>query len=427
MEMQYDNISVNNFEQCSKCSICTAYCPVTAVNPIYPGPKHSGPDGERYRLKDPVFFNEALKYCLNCKRCEVACPSNVKIGDIIQSARIKYTQGRPKLRDIMLANTDAMGTMATMVAPLVNFTLSLKPTKFVMGKVLGIAPERTFPKYASQKFISWYRRDAMKRQDVFPKQLTYFHGCYVNYNNPGQGRCLVAVANALGFGVKMLEREKCCGVAKISNRLIEEARRDAVINMASVRHALADGRGPVVGTSSTCVFTMRDEYPHLLGIDNSDVRDSITLASKWIFELWESGAVKFVFRPGFRMKAAYHTPCHMEKLGWTFYSTNLMRLIPGLELTVLDQNCCGIAGTYGFKKEMYDYSQAIGAATFKQIRGLNPDYVITDCETCRWQIEMSTGYQTLNPIEVLARALDLEATARANGIDPSMLTVKEYS
>ena len=131
MEMQYDNISVNNFEQCSKCSICTAYCPVTAVNPIYPGPKHSGPDGERYRLKDPVFFNEALKYCLNCKRCEVACPSNVKIGDIIQAARIKYTQGRPKLRDIMLANTDAMGTMATMVAPLVNFTLSLKPTKFV--------------------------------------------------------------------------------------------------------------------------------------------------------------------------------------------------------------------------------------------------------------------------------------------------------
>ena len=183
--------------------------------------------------------------------------------------------------------------------------------------MLGIAPERTFPKYASQKFISWYRRDAMKRLDVFPMLLTYFHGCYVNYNNPGQGRCLVAVANALGFGVKMLEREKCCGVAKISNRLIEEARRDAVITKASERHALAAGRGPVVGTSSTCVFTMRDEYPHLLGIDHSDVRDSITLASKWIFELWESGAVKFVFRPGFRMKAAYNTHSHKEKLGRT--------------------------------------------------------------------------------------------------------------
>ena len=42
------------------------------VNPLYPGPKQAGPDGERYRLKDPAFFDNALKYCLNCKRCEVA-------------------------------------------------------------------------------------------------------------------------------------------------------------------------------------------------------------------------------------------------------------------------------------------------------------------------------------------------------------------
>ena len=89
MAYQDTNISTNNFEQCKKCTICTVYCPVTVVNPTYPGPKLAGPDGERYRLKNARFFNEALKYCLNCKRCEVACPSNVKIGDIIQSARLK--------------------------------------------------------------------------------------------------------------------------------------------------------------------------------------------------------------------------------------------------------------------------------------------------------------------------------------------------
>ena len=84
--------SVNNFEQCIKCTVCTVYCPVAAVNPLYPGPKQSGPDGERLRLKRPEFYDEALKYCLNCKRCEVACPSNVRIGDIIQSARIKFSK-----------------------------------------------------------------------------------------------------------------------------------------------------------------------------------------------------------------------------------------------------------------------------------------------------------------------------------------------
>lgn len=82
--------SANNFEQCLKCSICTVYCPVAAVTTAYPGPKQAGPDGERYRLKDPKFYDEALKLCLNCKRCEVACPSEVRIGDIIQRARMQH-------------------------------------------------------------------------------------------------------------------------------------------------------------------------------------------------------------------------------------------------------------------------------------------------------------------------------------------------
>ena len=90
MNIQQNTVSENNFEQCIKCTICTVYCPVAAVNPDYPGPKQAGPDGERLRLKQPDFFDSALKYCLNCKRCEVACPSNVRIGDIIQAARIKY-------------------------------------------------------------------------------------------------------------------------------------------------------------------------------------------------------------------------------------------------------------------------------------------------------------------------------------------------
>ena len=49
------NLSEHSYEECLKCSICTAYCPVSAVEPKYPGPKHSGPDLERYRLKDPMY------------------------------------------------------------------------------------------------------------------------------------------------------------------------------------------------------------------------------------------------------------------------------------------------------------------------------------------------------------------------------------
>ena len=412
MKMQEVNISENNFEQCIKCAVCTVYCPVVPVNTNYHGPKQAGPDGERLRLKRGEFFDESLKYCLNCKRCEVACPSNVKIGDIIQLARIKYSKKKPTLRDRILANTDFVGSMATHFAPIVNATLSLSPVKYVMDGVLKVDKHRTFPKYSSQTFESWFNKNAKSTQDQYKNHLTFFHGCYINYNYPQLGKDFVAVLNACGYGVHLMEKEKCCGVALVSNGLIDQAKRQAQHNTDNIRKSVAQNR-PVVGASSTCIFTMRDEYPHLLGVENEDVRDSIDLATRFVYKLIESG-VKLKFRKDVKMKVAYHTPCHMEKLGWAYYSTELLRLIPGVELTVLESQCCGIAGTYGFKKENYNTSQGIGASLFKQIESAKPDFVATDCETCKWQIEMSTPYKVKHPISILAEALDLEETIREN-------------
>lgn len=414
MNLQQYNISENNFEQCIKCTVCTVYCPVIPVNPDFPGPKHAGPDGERFRLKDPDFYDKSLKYCLNCKRCEVACPSGVRIGDIIQSARIKYNTDAPKLRDIMLANADFVGHMASPLAPLVNMTLGLKPVKMVMDSVLKIDHRRTFPKYSSQTFESWYRKHAEAKQQTYSKHVSYFHGCYVNYNFPQLGKDLVKIMNAAGYGVHLLEKEKCCGVALISNGLINQATRQGEQNIRAIRISVQEHQMSVIGTSSTCIFTLRDEYPHLLHIKNEDVRDQIELATRFLFRLVDEGKLKLVFRKDYKKRVAYHTACHMQKLGWAVYSTSLLRMIPGLDFLMLDSQCCGIAGTYGFKKENYGTSQGIGASLFKQIEEAGVDCVATDCETCKWQIEMSTSVPVMNPVSILAEALDVEATIEAN-------------
>ena len=405
MNLQQHNISDNNFEQCIKCTICTVYCPVAAVNPNYPGPKQAGPDGERLRLKKFNFYDESLKYCINCKRCEVACPSNVKIGDIIQAARIKYSKKQPKLRDYILANTDLVGTLSTPFAPIVNTTLGLKPVKAILDGVMKIDHRRTFPKYAFGTFESWYKKVAEK-QAAYPSQVSYFHGCYVNYNNPQLGKDLIKVMNAFSIGVQLLEKEKCCGVALISNGLIKQAQKQARTNINSIRKSVLEKKMPVIATSSTCTFTIRDEYPHLLDIDNADVREDVELATRYIYRLLSQKKTKLNFKTGQKNKVAYHTPCHMEKLGWAYYSIELLKLIPNIELTILDSQCCGIAGTYGFKKENYKTSQDIGEPLFKQIEALDIDYVVTDCETCKWQIEMSTSKRCEHPISILANALE---------------------
>ena len=405
MNLQQHNISDNNFEQCIKCTICTIYCPVAAVNPDYPGPKQAGPDGERLRLKKPDFYDEALKYCINCKRCEVACPSNVRIGDIIQMARIRYGEKKPKLRDFILANTDLVGTLSTPLAPIVNTALGLKPVKAVLDGVLKIDHRRTFPKYAFGTFESWFKKQVGK-QAAYPRQVSYFHGCYVNYNNPQLGKDLVKVMNAFGVGVQLLKKEKCCGVALISNGFINQARKQARVNIESIRESVLERKRPVIATSSTCTFTVRDEYPHLLGIQTAEIRDQIELATRYIYRLMRKEKRGLKFKKDKKFRIAYHTPCHMEKLGWSYYSVELLKLIPNVKLVVLDSQCCGIAGTYGFKKENYPTSQAIGDTLFKQIEASDIDYVVTDCETCKWQIEIKKKKKCEHPVSILAMALE---------------------
>lgn len=191
----------------------------------------------------------------------------------------------------------------------------------------------------------------------------------------------------------MLRRTADC------QRFFAKARKQALSNVIAMR----ENSLPIIATSSTCTFTLRDEYPHLLDIDNHDIGDRIELATRWLWRQLDNGRpLKLKTLP---LKVVYHTPCHMEKMGWSLYTLELLRLIPGLQLEVLDSQCCGIAGTYGFKAENYDSSQAMGAPLFRQIEESGADLVVTDCETCKWQIEMSTSKRCEHPITLLAQAL----------------------
>lgn len=379
------------------------------ANPLYPGPKQAGPDELRYRIKDSAFFDNALKYCLNCKRCEVACPSGVKVGDIVARAKIKYGHSQHKMRDLMLSSTDLVGGMATTFAPIVNLALSLGITKNVLDSTFGVSAHASMPKYASKRFEQWFKT-VKASQESYSRFVEYFHGCYVNYNYPQLGRDFVTLMNACGYGVHILEKQKCCGVALIANGFASQATSAAKANLASIRKASQ----PVLTTSSSCTLTIKEEYSTILDQDTSDIQSKVQMAVKWLYDRIDRGEVRLAFRKDFKMKAAYHTPCHLQKLGNQIYSIALLKMIPGLDLKVLEQKCCGISGTFGFKKENYAISQKIGSQLYESIYAANPEVVITDCETCKWQIEGACGIPVFNPISILVQALDIEQTTKLN-------------
>lgn len=394
-----------SFDQCIKCTVCTVYCPVAKANPLYPGPKQCGPDGERLRIKSAEYYDDLLKLCTNCKRCETACPSGVKIGDIIAVARGKHGKKSfsPKLvRDYVLSHTDLFGTLATPFAPIVNVATSMPLVKKVMHKTIGVHDHKSLPKYSHGTFRRWFKQNCT-RQPLYTRQVSYFHGCYVNYNHPQLGKDFVAVMNAMNIGVRLLDNEKCCGVPLIANGFHDKARKNALLNVKNIETAVLDRQTSVLSTSSTCSFTLQQEYPHVLGVDNSKVVNKIEYVTRFLLKEFMSGNAPRM-KP-VNLKVVYHTPCHLERSGNVMFTIELLKMIPGLELIVLDSECCGLAGTYGFKEENYDVSMKIGSHLFDSIKDSQADYAITDCETCKWQIEENTALETIHPISLLAMAI----------------------
>ncbi|MFP4475570.1 MAG: anaerobic glycerol-3-phosphate dehydrogenase subunit GlpC [Desulfatibacillaceae bacterium] len=390
------------FDHCIKCTVCTAYCPVSRATHLYPGPKWSGPDAERLRIKNPELVDRTLSYCTNCKRCEIACPSDVKIADIIQEARHKYVRDRTRPRDYLMSHTDLVGSMATRVAPLANLANSLPVTRDILDRFVKVHGKRTLPRYERGTFRGMFRREIAPSQKQFDKRVLYFTGCFVNYNQHRLGHDVVRVMNALGYGVD-IAREKCCGVPLIANGYLADARQNGRHNIKVLTKALGENGTRCVSSSSSCTFALLHEYPNLLGLDNEALADRLDYVTRFVYREFAAGNIPEM-RP-VELSAAYHVPCHLERMGGALNTIGLLRKIPGLELTVLSSECCGMSGTYGYKKEYYDISQEIGSRLFRQVADIDPDVVVTDCESCKWQIEMNTKKAAPHPITLLALAI----------------------
>jgi glycerol-3-phosphate dehydrogenase subunit C len=118
------------------------------------------------------------------------------------------------------------------------------------------------------------------------------------------------------------------------------------------------------------------------------------------------------------LRALYHAPCQLRSHRIGSPALQILRRIPELQLEVSLSECCGVAGTYGFKAERYPVAVAVGAELFEQARAADVDRVVTDSETCRWWIESHSHIPAVHPVELLAAALGLP-DLRPHGVGPS--------
>ena len=154
----------------------------------------------------------------------------------------------------------------------------------------------------------------------------------------------------------------------------------------------------IITTCSSCGLALKQEYRDLLADENSEKLSKNT----WdLFELLEEE--KSLPFDGKKIeKAFYHVPCHLKAQGTGIPAAHILRDFAVEDLIVEDSYCCGIAGTYGFKKEKHNLSLKIGSSLFKAIKKSNTSLVLTDCGTCKVQIIDGTGINVKHPAVLLS-------------------------
>jgi glycerol-3-phosphate dehydrogenase subunit C len=330
----------------------------------------------------------------------MACSSGVNISELNLIAKAKYLdeKGRP-LRDYLLTHSYLFSGLASFFSAITNFLLKNWAIKWIADAFFRIDRRRELPAYQSPTFRQWFQG----HHSTGEKKIAYFYGCYINTNEVDIGKATVEVLEANGFEV-ILPPQECCGLPMLGNGDFKGARKMGLENVPSLLQTIRSGLD-IIFSSTSCGHMIKHEYSRLLAIPGAEeVAHHFFDLFEYLRNLKEAGNLNVRFKE-VRMRAAYFAPCHLRSLGIGLPALEILRLIPGLEIENIEADCCGMGGTFGFKKEKYEISQEIGKDLKEAIDRLKPEIVLTDCEGCRMQIRHLTGLKVLHPIQILRDAL----------------------
>ncbi|MGC2296511.1 MAG: anaerobic glycerol-3-phosphate dehydrogenase subunit C [Candidatus Dormiibacterota bacterium] len=392
----------SSLDQCVKCTICESACPVMEVTGLFLGPKTVGPQAERFRTGEHS-PDHSVDYCSGCGICTRVCPQGVRIAEINSRARAQLrVEHGSRIRDQLIARPEVMGRLARPVAPIFNWAMSNRWLRAVGQRMVGIHRLAPVPR-ANTRTLE-YRLQRRRPRRLTGQRVVYFHGCSTNYFEPRVGLATIAVLEHNGFRVEV-PRQGCCGLPLQSNGLYPAARE--YVRRLTSQLSKQDLAGlDVIATSTSCGLMVKREAIEILGVEDRAVKH-LAARTYDVFEflrsLHESGKLRTDFTP-LPLTVAYHAPCQQQNQQMGKPVLDILSMVPGLKLVELDRGCCGIAGTYGTKVEKYEIAMRVGAPLFGDIREVQPDLVLCDSETCRWQISHGTGVASVHPVEILYQA-----------------------
>ena len=360
-------------------------------------------------------LTEVLDSCLACKGCRSECPSNVDMtrlrSEILQQ---KYNVSGMPLRSFAVSYMATVEQLGHIVWPLYNLFASWKFSSNIIKNIIKFATERDIPTLSRVTMRTAVKRESQQHKSQATKGKVYlFADEFTNFQEAELGLTFAKLLLHLGYEVEIPKHVES-GRAAMSKGNLKLAKKYAIKNVNLLKDKIT-AQTPLVGIEPSCILSFRDEYPDLVPTEvrqeAKELGRNALLFDEFIMREVAAGRISANDFKTDAVEIWLHGHCHQKALVGTEKTVQAFKLLPGAKIHVIPSGCCGMAGSFGYEKEHYKTSLAIGEMVlFPTIRkaannsdGITPCIISAPGTSCRQQILDGTGIHAVHPIEILYR------------------------
>ena len=410
---------------CIRCSACANSCANfqhvgghAFGGETYSGGIATGWEAGVEGLDTAAEFNDL---CTGCSRCVNQCPVKIDIPWINTVVRDRINRGQNSEFDWLVeglapddepggmniqkrffGNFETIAKLGSRTAPLSNWLGNRGPVRHLLERVVGIDKRRPLPQFERESLVAWFQQ---RRTPFIPNpasQVVLYPDLYTNYVQVERGKAAVRALEALGVDV-VVPDVASSGRAPLSQGMISTAKTHAHRVFDTLAAYLADGMDVVViEPSSLAMF--RQEYEKFLSADEfKQLADNTYEVMEYIYGLAENDVDLESLQQGDGTQVAYHSHCQQRTLKLEGYTETLLDRL-GYDVLTSDVECCGMAGSFGYKQEYYSLSVDVGedlAAQFESADAENRT-VVASGTSCLEQLDNLLQRPAVHPIQLLA-------------------------